>query len=214
MLCLSPLFHWQWGKISLSRMHFRPKIWEDQFQHGHGLVTANGSELSFFRHQHRTLQQLRLCSANCKIWSNKIDDSYLLERQIKAICIFLIILQYLHTDTELIHNSVIPLIWVLYRRKQVQKAMKQIDVQVLGHLTLFFSQLLYISGITQTWTHQGNHQPRVAIYIPMSPNSIYYKFSLLYWSHFQCSIVTDKWLPYRTAQTLVLQTLANDGLDS
>lgn len=79
--------------------------------------------------------------------------------------------------------------------------MKQIDVQALGHLTLFFSQLLHISGITQTWTHQGCHQPRVAIYIQMNPNSINYKFSLLYWPHFQYSVVTDKWLQYRTAQT-------------
>lgn len=87
------------GKVSRSRMHFYPQIWEDPFQHEHGLVTACGRKHSSFRHHHRTSQKLWLCSASCKIWSNKIDYSYLLERQIKAICMFFIILQWMHTHT-------------------------------------------------------------------------------------------------------------------
>lgn len=84
-------------------------------------MTVNGRERSFFRHYHRTLQKLWLCSVSCKMWSNKIDYSYLLERQIKAICIVLIILQCMHTYTELTHNSVSPLIWISYRRKVAEE---------------------------------------------------------------------------------------------
>lgn len=115
--CLPFSFSLEEGKKNLSRTNFCPKNWRGgQFQHENGLVTASGSKCSFFRHYHRTLQKLWLCSVSCKIWSNKIDYSYLLERPTKAICMFLIILQCMHTYTELIHNSVRPLMWISYRR--------------------------------------------------------------------------------------------------
>lgn len=127
-------------------------------------MTVNGRERSFFRHYHRTLQKLWLCSVSCKMWSNKIDYSYLLERQIKAICIVLIILQCMHTYTELTHNSVSPLIWISYRRKIAEE---NNAIYRCGDIRLPDPSLnRYVFwGSHRPRLQQSSHQLRVAIHI-------------------------------------------------